>query len=507
MAGSWNVSVTTIDGGTVWKPSAFTVKQFPAPTITSITPATGTKNSVVAFTLAGINFEPGGTSVRIVEDTSNTVFTPSLLYVTPTTIVGNFTIPVNVPAGLYRLEVTTVDGGVVSRFQAFTVTYLPLPVMTSLTPDSGYLNSTVPFTLTGNYFLNGGTVVMLRTVGTTINATPYLTWVNTTTIQGSFAIPNTAGTGPYTLYVITTGGGFNGVSNAFTVGSFAKPTITAVTPATWYRNATVPFQITGTNLGPGLTTVAFNYPSDGTALNSTVVVNNVTATTINGTVVVPYSAPTGTWNASVTTIDYGTVWKPNAFTVSNFPAPTITTITPNSGFLNTTVSYTITGGNFQPGQTAVVLSNPVSGELATTVYSVTPSQLVGGVQIPTWAAIGAWRLNVTTLDGGLTSNPSAFTVSKLPVPSITTFTPSTAYQNMNVSFVITGNYFEPGGITTVNLTKPGQTDIPTTLTSVYPSSITGTVAIPAGNTTGSWNVNVTTLDGGTWTKSNAISIL
>ena len=155
----------------------------------------------------------------------------------------------------------------------------------------------------------------------------------------------------------------------------------------------------------------------------------------------------------------------------------------------------------------MVLSNPVSGELATTVYSVTPSQLVGGVQIPTWAAIGAWRLNVTTLDGGLTSNPSAFTVSKLPVPSITTFTPSTAYQNMNVSFVITGNYFEPGGITTVNLTKPGQTDIPTTLTSVYPSSITGTVAIPAGNTTGSWNVNVTTLDGGTWTKSNAISIL
>ena len=102
-----------------------------------------------------------------------------------------------------------------------------------------------------------------------------------------------------------------------------------MTPATWYRNATVPFQITGTNLGPGLTTVAFNYPSDGTALNSTVVVNNVTATTINGTVVVPYSAPTGTWNASVTTIDYGTVWKPNAFTVSNFPAPTITTITPN----------------------------------------------------------------------------------------------------------------------------------------------------------------------------------
>ena len=102
---------------------------------------------------------------------------------------------------------TTVDGGTVSKLQAFTINYLPLPVMTSLVPATGSLNSTVPFTLTGNYFLNGGTVVMLRTVGTTINATPYLTWVNTTTIQGSFAIPDTAGTGPYTLYVITTGGG------------------------------------------------------------------------------------------------------------------------------------------------------------------------------------------------------------------------------------------------------------------------------------------------------------
>ena len=36
--------------------------------------------------------------------------------------------------------------------------------MTNLTPGSGYQGSTVPFTLTGNYFLNGGTTVMLRTV-------------------------------------------------------------------------------------------------------------------------------------------------------------------------------------------------------------------------------------------------------------------------------------------------------------------------------------------------------
>ena len=105
------------------------------------------------------------------------------------------------PASLYRLQVTTKDGGTVSKLQAFTVNYLPLPVITTLAPASGDPNTTVPFTLTGNYFLNGGTTVMLRTVGITLPAT--LNSVNTTTVQGSFAIPYNAPTGPYTLYVIT----------------------------------------------------------------------------------------------------------------------------------------------------------------------------------------------------------------------------------------------------------------------------------------------------------------
>ena len=189
--GKWNMIVTTMDGKTSpVRTSAMTVAQFPAPAITSITPATGTKNSTVLFTLAETNFEPAGTSATIVEDTSGTVLNATLISVTPGTIVGNVTIPANVPASLYRLQVTTKDGGTVSKLQAFTITYLPLPVMTTLTPATGYRNTTVPFILTGNYFLNGGTTVMLRTVGTTLPAT--LTSVNMTTIQGSFAIPSTA---------------------------------------------------------------------------------------------------------------------------------------------------------------------------------------------------------------------------------------------------------------------------------------------------------------------------
>jgi len=214
--GTWNVSVTTVDGGTVWKPAAFTVNPVPAPTITTITPASGTKNSTVLFTLTGTNFEPSGTSVSIFDSTSSTVLAINLYSVTSTKVIGSIVIPATVPAGLYTLAVTTVDGGTVTRLQAFTVNYLPLPVITTLTPATGYLNSTVLFTLTGNYFQpSGGTVVMLRMVGTTIPAS--LTFVNTTTVQGSFAILSTTDTGSYILYVITTGGGFNSKPNAFTV--------------------------------------------------------------------------------------------------------------------------------------------------------------------------------------------------------------------------------------------------------------------------------------------------
>ena len=97
--------------------------------------------------------------------------------------------------------------------------------MNTLTPASGYLNIMVPFTLTGNYFLNGGTTVMLRTVGTTIPAT--LTSVNTTTVQGSFVIP-----GPpdrILLAVCHHDRRGNSKPNMFTVKT--PPVITTISPA------------------------------------------------------------------------------------------------------------------------------------------------------------------------------------------------------------------------------------------------------------------------------------
>ena len=43
----------------------------------------------------------------------------------PIQITGNVSIPFNAPTGAYRLDITTADGGVVNKPNAFTVNVFP----------------------------------------------------------------------------------------------------------------------------------------------------------------------------------------------------------------------------------------------------------------------------------------------------------------------------------------------------------------------------------------------
>ena len=92
---------------------------------------------------------------------------------------------------------------------------LALPVITSITPATGARGQDVNFTLRGNNYVDGGTIVRLRTWGSTINATVYD--ANSTVLLGSFPIPGSAPTGPYRLDVITLGGGFSSRIAGYTI--------------------------------------------------------------------------------------------------------------------------------------------------------------------------------------------------------------------------------------------------------------------------------------------------
>jgi C1A family cysteine protease len=316
--GYYRLDVITTDGGVANRRNAFRVNAVTAPTITTITPRSGTKNSVVAFTLLGTSFQADEkTAVKILDDTTGTELATTLYRVNPTKIIGSFSIPSTVPAGRYRLRVTTVDGGIAGLPEAFTVSSQPLPTIITLTPANGNKNSTVPFVLKGNYFVDGGTVVRLRTMGTTINAT--LASVNMTQVIGSFTINTTAGAGPYRLDVITNGGGFSSMPNAFMVNSNLKPAISSLSPTSGSRNTPVAFTLAGSNFQNGGTAVVFKNQSVNSSVDTIVqmepTILSVTSTQIIGSLSIPANATTNIWKINVTTINGGEVSKARAFIV------------------------------------------------------------------------------------------------------------------------------------------------------------------------------------------------
>ena len=380
------------------------------PTVTGISPVAGPLTGGTIVTITGTAFT-GASGVTFGSTAATHVTVVNATAVTAT-------VPANTTAGTVDVTITT-PGGTSAVVPADQFTYQAPPTVTGISPAAGPIAGGTVITITGTILTNATAVTFGSTAAT------HVTVVNATTVTAT-APAHAAGTVDVT---ITTPGGTSAKSSADQYAYVAPPAVTAVAPAAtpWYRNATVLFLITGTNFVPGQTTVTFSYPSNGTALNPAgFTVNTVTATTINGSVVVPLNAPTGTWNVSVTTLYGGQVWKAAAFTVSNFPAPTITSITYPPGNIGTTVLFTITGTNFQTDstKTSVTIYNDVTNTvLPTTVLSIMPTTIIGSATISSSTPAGAYNVNVTTVDGGTASRPGSFTVGFVGIPTITSLTP------------------------------------------------------------------------------------
>ena len=85
--------MTTLDGGQVWYPKAFTVDRFVQPTVKAITPTTTWyRNVTVPFVITGTNFEPGLTNVTISYPSNRTALNRTygltINYINATTING-----------------------------------------------------------------------------------------------------------------------------------------------------------------------------------------------------------------------------------------------------------------------------------------------------------------------------------------------------------------------------------------------------------------------------------
>jgi hypothetical protein len=416
-AGATTGKITvTINGFTLTSSTNFTI---PAPTITSFTPLTGSAGTSV--TITGTNFSTitGNNAVK---------FNSTAATVTASTTTS---ITTSVPSGASSGSITvTVNGNTATSSTSFTV---PVVAISSFTPQTGAEGTSVVITGTNFSATPANNTVKFN------NKTAVVTASSATSITTS--VPAGASSGVIT---VTVGGQTATSSTNFTVPA---PTITSFTPQTGSEGTSV--TITGTNFST-------------LSANNIVKFNGTTAiVTASTTTSITTSVPAGITTGPITvTVNGNTATSSTNFGV---PVPTITSFTPESGSVGTSV--VITGTNFSatPANNIVKFNGSIATATASTTTSITTS-------VPLGASSGAITV---TVSGQTATSSTNFTVL---VPSIISFTPGSG--SIGTSVVITGTNFST---TPANNTVKFN-DATATVTASTATSITTTV--PSGASTG-----------------------
>jgi hypothetical protein len=219
-------------------------------------------------------------------------------------VISTSTITVKAPvhvAGTVTVTVTTPGG--TSNAKAYT--YLPLPVLTSITPAAGKTAGGTTVTLMGSGFVAGAMVDFgAGNPGSTLDV------VSTGKITVKAPVHASA---TVTVTVITTGG----TSNAKPYSYVAAPILTSVTPSMGPATGGTTVILHGSNLA-AVAHVTFGGKTATFTVTSTSAISvAVPIATLIPTVNISVTSPGGTSNAVL--FHY------------TFPAPTLTSITPSSG--------------------------------------------------------------------------------------------------------------------------------------------------------------------------------
>ena len=514
------------------------LNQPPAPAITSFTPTSGPAGTTLSLT--GINLT-GATAITF-SGTSDNVVTSGFTVASSTSITG-----IVVPAGAVTgpLTVTTPNGTSAASSTAFTVA----PGLGSLVLSAGTLTPafapgtlsytlTVPGTATAttvtptNAQPSGGTI--------TVNGTP----VASGTAAGSLALA--PGSNPITVVVNPAGAGS---ATTYTVTVTRTPCVVTATAQNLTvqlaANGTATITAAQVNDGSSSTCGAVSLSLDKTSFNcADLGDNSVTLTVTDGfggsstaTATVTITAPpTATLTSaspnpatvgSTVTVTGTNLGEATALTVNGASAaisslsatgfsfvvpggaastgnlvltapcgqsatlpfgvrPTISSFTPTSGPVGTTLTLTGTG---LTGTTAITFTGS-SGNVVTTGFTVASATSITGIVVPGGAQTGT--LTVTTSGGASAASSTTFTV--IPRPAITSFTPTSG--PVGTSLNLTGTNLT--GATAITFSGTSGNAVTTGFTVASATSITG-IVVPAGAQTGTLTV---TTPGGTSAASS-----
>ncbi|MEV7471829.1 IPT/TIG domain-containing protein [Streptomyces kronopolitis] len=341
------------------------------------------------------------------------------------------------------MTVTTPGG--TSNGVGFTYTSVSVPVLSSVSPNSGPPAGGTAVTLTGTGLTNASAVRFGATAATSF------TVVSDTLITA--VAP--AGSGTVQVTVTTPGGISNGVSYTYAL----TPTLTAVSPNQGPTSGGNTVTLTGTNL-TGTSAVTFgSTPAASFTVISPTQITAVAPAAVAGVVSITVTTPAGTSTL------------PNSYFFVN--APVLTAVAPLSGPLAGGNTVTLSGSSLV-GATAVRF-----GSTAATSFTVVSDTQITAV-VPAGVA-GPVQVTVTTVGG--TSNPVTYTY--LTPPVITALAPTQGPTTGGSTITLNGSNFSQAtavflGAQPVSFTLVSDTHLVADVPAGAPGPVNVTVVGPGG---------------------------
>ncbi len=440
----------------------------PAPTVTSVSPNSGTTAGGTAVTITGTNFAAGAT-VMFGSTAASSVVVVNATTITATTPAGT--------AGAVMVTVT-VNGQSGSLANGFTysgtaaISFVQAAVAT---PQSSMV--TVPVAYAGAQTAGDLNVVVVG-------------WNDTTaTVQSvkdsagnaySLAIGPTSGTAlrQSIYYAPNIVAGSNTVTVTFSQAA-ASPDVRILE----YRGvnavdvtAGASGNSTAANSGAATTTVANElvFGADIVATITGAAGSGFTSRVItspDGDIAEDRVVTTAGSNSATATLTSGGPWVMQLVTFAAVSglAPTVTSVSPNSGTTAGGTAVTITGTNFAAGATVMFGSTAASN-----------AAVVSGTQITaTTPAGGAGAVMVTVSNPGGQSGGLASAFTYVAPPTVTSVSPSNGPAAGGTGVTITGTNFAAGATVMFGSTAASSVVVvnATTITATTPAGTAGAVMV------------------------------
>jgi CTP:molybdopterin cytidylyltransferase MocA len=327
----------------------------------------------------------------------------------------------------------------------------PAPTVSGIAPSSGPAAGGTGVTITGTNFVSGASVTFGGTAATNVVVVSGTQITATTSAHAAGAVTVTV-TNPDTQS--------GSLTNGFTY--VAAPTVSNVVPNSGPAAGGTGVTITGTNFVSGAS-VTFG----GGAATNVVVVSGtqITATT-------PAHAG-GAVNVVVTNPDTQSGTLVNGFTYTSGTAPTVSSVSPNSGPAAGGTGVTITGTNFVSGATVTF-----GGTAATNVVVVNGTTITA-----TTAAHAAGAVTVTVTNPDTQSGSLANGFTYAAAPTVASVTPNNGLAAGGTNVTIAGTGFVNGATVTFGGTAATNVVVVngTTITATTPAHAAGAVTVTVTN--------------------------